>query len=433
MNTKNFLKAVLPSMLSQMLNGFFIIVDGFFIGGAMGDSGLAAINIAWPIVAVIMSTGMGLGTGGAVLTAIARGEGDSKTAAKVRGNTLLALAAASVLLMGIFWFTYPTLLPLMGAVDNLYPLAASYIQVVILFAAVQVFSSGLLPLLRGSGKPVAAMAVMIQGLLMNIFLDWLLVWKLNWGMFGAAAATLLAQFSGVPVALVLLLGNRDISLRASDFLPCKNLLRKMVVLGASPFGLSVSVSAVILLNNVQALHYGGANAVAVYAILSYVFGSLHPLLSGVGEGSQPLISYCHGAKDRTGMRFVRKAAFYMVLCVAAVLAAGAWLTRYQAGLLFGAGPQAAEGAAQGMLWYCLCLPFFGIARICSSYFCATAQSRMANLLAFAEPLLVQPVCLVVLPMFFGVQGIWAAAFAAYFLLAVAGLAMLYRELQVQPD
>ena len=197
MNAKRFFQAVLPSMLSQLLNGFFIIVDGFFIGGAMGDNGLAAINVAWPVVALILSTGMGLGTGGAVQVAICRGKGDLEGAGRARGNALLAMAAASLILLTALWFSYPVLLPWMGAAGELLPLAEEYLRVVILLGAVQLFSSGLLPLLRGSGRPVGAMAVMVLGLLANIFLDWLFVWVLRWGMVGAAAATVTAQFIGV--------------------------------------------------------------------------------------------------------------------------------------------------------------------------------------------------------------------------------------------
>ena len=112
---------------------------------------------------------------------------------------------------------------------------------------------------------------------------------------------------------------------------------------------------------------------------------------------------------------------------------GSWLAREQIGVLFGAGEIARKGAAQGMIWYSLCLPFFGVSRICSSYFCATAQAKMANILAFTEPLLVQPFFLFVLPFFFGVQGIWAAVLASYVLLAAIALWMLYQELQVMPE
>lgn len=429
MDTRRFLKAVIPSMLSQMLNAFFIIVDGFFIGGAMGDDGLAAINVAWPIVAVIMSTGMGIGTGGAVLTAISRGKGEIEKAGRVRGNALLSMAVASVLLTITFWVLHPILLPKMGAVGSLEILATQYLRVVVTLASVQVFSTGLIPLLRGSGKPVAAMLVMVQGLILNIVLDWMFVWGWRWGIVGAALATATAQFSGIPLALIFLLRSRDIPFRIKDFSVSLDLIKRILILGVSPFGLSVSISAVILFNNLQALRYGGEDAVAVYAILSYVFSSLHPLLSGIGEGSQPLISYCHGAEDKKGLKLLRCAAFSMVIGTGIVLGLVSWIFRDSVGMLFGAGEVAQQGAAQGMIWYSLCLPFFGIYRICSSYFCAVAQAKLANILAYIEPLFAQPVCLLFLPMVFGVQGIWAATFVAYVLLATIGLGILYWKLK----
>lgn len=428
MNTRAFFRAVLPSMLSQLLNGFFIIVDGFFIGGAMGDEGLAAINVAWPVVAVLMSTGLGIGTGGAVLAAAARGRGDREAAGRARGTALTVLAAACCLLTGFLLLSYRAILPLIGAKDSLYPLAEEYLRVIVTLGSVQVISAGLMPLLRGMGRPLAAMGVMVEGLLLNIFLDWLFVWVLQGGMAGAAIATITAQAAGIPVGLWLLLRDRDVPCRRAQFVPRARLCGRILALGASPFALSVSASVVILLTNLQALRCGGTEAVAVYAVLSYVFGSLYPLLTGVGEGAQPLISYCHGAGDRAGLRFLRRACFALALGCALVLAGGAWLARTQAGILFGAGPDTAAEAARAMLWVCLCLPFYGIARICSSYFCATGQAKLASLLAFGEPLAAQPLALFLLPLAFGLDGVWSSLLAAYLALAAAGLFLLRRLL-----
>lgn len=428
MNTRAFFRAVLPSMLSQLLNGFFIIVDGFFIGGAMGDEGLAAINVAWPVVAVLMSTGLGIGTGGAVLAAAARGRGDREAAGHARGTALVVLAAACCVLTGFFLLSYRTILPLIGAKDNLYPLAEEYLHVVVTLGSVQVISAGLMPLLRGMGRPLAAMGVMVEGLLLNIFLDWLFVWVLRGGMAGAAIATITAQAAGIPVGLWLLLRDKNVPCRRAHFVPRLRLCGRILALGASPFALSVSASVVILLTNLQALRYGGTEAVAVYAVLSYVFGSLYPLLTGVGEGAQPLISYCHGAGDHAGLHFLRRACFALSLCCALVLAGGAWLARTQAGVLFGAGPDTVAEAARAMLWVCLCLPFYGIARICSSYFCATGQTKLASLLAFGEPLVAQPLALFLLPLAFDLDGVWSSLLAAYLALAAVGVFLLRRLL-----
>ena len=188
-----FWRYVLPSMASQMLTGFFIIVDGFFIGQRMGDVGLAAVNILWPIAAVIQATGLGLGSGGSVLLASALGAQDEARAMRARGNALLCLGLASVLLTATLWFSYPALLRWLGAEGDLYAPAEEYVQVIILCCAAQVLNSGVNPLLRSAGRTFLAMAGMVMGLLCNIFLDWLFIMPFSWGMRGAALATVLAQ------------------------------------------------------------------------------------------------------------------------------------------------------------------------------------------------------------------------------------------------
>ena len=95
---EQFYRYVIPAMASQLLTGFFIIVDGFFIGQSIGDVGLASINILWPIAAVILATGLGIGSGGSVVMTHAMGAGDTEKALAARGNTLLCLGAATVLL-----------------------------------------------------------------------------------------------------------------------------------------------------------------------------------------------------------------------------------------------------------------------------------------------------------------------------------------------
>ena len=294
---EQFYRYVIPAMASQLLTGFFIIVDGFFIGQSIGDVGLASINILWPIAAVILATGLGIGSGGSVVMTHAMGAGDTEKALAARGNTLLCLGAATVLLTAALGLSYPWLLRLLGATGELYQPAADYTVVVVLAGGLQIFNSGLNPLLRGSGRTVAAMAIMIFSLLCNILLDWLFIAVFAWGMRGAALATVTAQGLSALAALLCLLMNKNAPVHARQFCPDPRLCKKLLTVGVSPFGLSMSASVLIMLNNWQCIRYGGAGAVATYAILSYVLGALQPLLSGIGEGIQPLVSFCHGAGD----------------------------------------------------------------------------------------------------------------------------------------
>ena len=270
---EQFYRYVIPAMASQLLTGFFIIVDGFFIGQSIGDVGLASINILWPIAAVILATGLGIGSGGSVVMTHAMGAGDTEKALAARGNTLLCLGAATVLLTAALGLSYPWLLRLLGATGELHQPAADYTVVVVLAGGLQIFNSGLNPLLRGSGRTVAAMAIMIFSLLCNILLDWLFIAVFAWGMRGAALATVTAQGLSALAALLCLLMNKNAPVHARQFCPDPRLCKKLLTVGVSPFGLSMSASVLIMLNNWQCIRYGGAGAVATYAILSYVLGA----------------------------------------------------------------------------------------------------------------------------------------------------------------
>ena len=424
---RQFFRFVLPSMASQLLCGFFVVVDGFFIGRNMGDAGLAAINVAWPLVQVLLAVGLALGVGGSVCAATALGAGDEAAARRAVGNTLTALAAASVVISLVFYFAHPYLLPWMGADESLMPLACEYLRVVSALAFTQIFANGLVPLLRGTGRSMTAMAVMILGLVANIFLDWLFIERFQWGLWGAAVATMAAQGGCVAVALPLVLTGRTAAPRPADLRPRGMLLRQIIRLGASPFGLSVSTSIVLLLNNIQAQRYGGTGAVAVYAILSYVTGSFLPLMTGVGDGAQPLISYANGAKDHTALVHLRRKGLATVLATGAACSLLCFAGREMLPMLFGAGEATIPAAAQALWYLVVSFPLVGLARFSCSYFCAVGQARAASLLAYGEPLVVQPVFLFLLPLTgLGLQGVWAAYPATAVVIGAAALWLLRR-------
>lgn len=422
-----FWRYVLPSMASQMLTGFFIIVDGFFIGQRMGDTGLAAINLLWPIAAVIQASGLGLGSGGSVLLASALGAKDEARALRARGNALLCLGIASLVLTVVLWFAYPALLVWLGARDQLYAPAEEYVQVVVLCCAAQVFNSGLNPLLRGAGRTISAMAGMVMGLLCNIFLDWLFIMPLDMGMRGAAMATVLAQFLSAVFQLVCLVFQKQHPMRAAQFVPSLPLLRRLVVTGLSPFGLSLSASILILFNNWQCLRWGGQSAVATYAILSYLLGSLQPLLTGIGEGMQPLCSYCRGAGDEAGLHRLLVRGLRLILLFSTALCAGSIVLRGQIPALFGASAATAAGSEFAIVCAALSLPLWGVVRLFSSYFYATHQTRRSLIFIFGDPLVVSPLCLYVLPLFAQLNGVWLAAPAAQAILVLVLGWMLWRN------
>lgn len=429
---RQFFRYALPSMLSQLLNSCFIIVDGFFIGRNLGDIGLAAINVAWPITAFIQAVSLGLGLGGAVRLSTALGRGDKEEAALARGNTLTALAAAGVVMSVGLWLACPVILPLIGAKGELYAPALEYSRMICALALGQTINTGVLPLLRSSHKTMQAMSFTIVGLLGNIFMDWLFIQVFQWGLAGAAVATGSSQILCAVLALPTLLAVRELPLRRADFAPRWRMLRGIVQYGISPFGLSISTSVILLITNLQALHWGGTRGVAVYAVLSYVLGAVIPLVTGVGDGVQPLLSHARGAGEWGQLALLRRWGLSLAVGVALVCSVLTWLGRSQLPLVFGASPEATAEGAAAMWTLCIGYPFMAVVRFCSSYFCAVGEPVFSGILAYGEPLGTQPLMLLVLPLFLGLTGVWVAWPAAVALAAVAALVLLAMQAGKQP-
>ena len=417
---RQFFRYALPSMLSQLLNSCFIIVDGFFIGRNLGDIGLAAINVAWPITAFIQAVSLGLGLGGAVRLSTALGRGDKEEAALARGNTLTALAAAGVVMSVGLWLACPMILPLIGAKGELYAPALEYSRMICALALGQTINTGVLPLLRSSHKTMQAMSFTIVGLLGNIFMDWLFI------QVGSS------QILCAVLALPTLLAVRELPLRRADFAPRWRMLRGIVQYGISPFGLSISTSVILLITNLQALHWGGTRGVAVYAVLSYVLGAVIPLVTGVGDGVQPLLSHARGAGEWGQLALLRRWGLSLAVGVALVCSVLTWIGRSQLPLVFGASPEATAEGAAAMWTLCIGYPFMAVVRFCSSYFCAVGEPVFSGILAYGEPLGTQPLMLLVLPLFLGLTGVWVAWPAAVALAAVAALVLLAMQAGKQP-
>ncbi len=182
---KTFFKYVIPSILSFALSGVYAIVDGFFVGHSVGDMGLSAINVAYPVSAVLQAAGTGIGMGGAVYYSISRAEKKGNRAREFTAVTLWLLLLFSVILSLLTFFLNRPILQLMGAEGRLLSLGEEYNRIIALGAGLQILSTGLVPFIRNHGGPLYAMISMVAGFITNVVLDYLFVWVLGRGLTGA--------------------------------------------------------------------------------------------------------------------------------------------------------------------------------------------------------------------------------------------------------
>lgn len=419
-DTKLFFKYVFPSILSFALSGVYAIVDGFFVGNSLGDVGLSAVNIAYPIVAFIQAVGTGIGMGGAIYYSINKAEKKEKEARMfTAGANWLMIAFSVILTVGVLCW-YNPLLRLLGASGKMLSLAEEYIVVVTFGTILQVFGTGLVPLIRNLGGSFYAMIAMMAGFISNIILDYLFVWVWEQGVAGAAIATVIGQGVTMLIALVYIIQKKQFTLKI-PFSKMGRVVMYVLKIGIAPFGLAMSPNISLIIINRFSASYGGESAIAVYACIAYMICIIYLIFQGVGDGSQPLISRCYGEGDFARLKNIRRLAYAFAMLLAVIGCVVMYLTRGSLGLLFGTSNDVNVEVAKIIPIFLISVPFVAVTRVTTASFYASEKSALSYLLTFIEPVLMLLLMLLLPPLFGGQVMIWWSTVIARILSAILAL------------
>lgn len=407
MNRKYLLKRIaqdcIPTVFSLLMSGLYGVMDGLFVGRAVGDAGLAAINIAWPIAAVITAVGIGIGSGGSVLYSNSNGKGEQERGEVVYHQTITLLFAAAMVLLIVLGFTYPAILSALGAKGDVYQKAVEYIQIIIFGAVFQVMGTGFIPMLRNRNLAFQAMVSMAAGMGVNGVLNYLLLFVVKIGIRGAAVGTIAAQLVVLVISSYLIYGRQKVHLKV---VWQHKMIGEILKIGISAFGLSLAPSIVLLFTNLQCLKYGGDAAVACYAVISYIVFPVQSMLMGIGDGTQPLMSFYSGAKKMEELRFVKKIASIAVVGMGAVFFVIVILVSKYIPDVFGMQMDSQAYFGTGMAVSAVSFLFTGLAKFHISYLNATLQVKKAMQLIYGETIVVAPFLIFLLPYVFKINGIW---------------------------
>lgn len=404
---KKVLQGSFPTMIAAMMYSMYAVIDGIFVGNATGDIGLAAINIAWPLAAIIFAMGIAIGTGGSVMISFYRGKGEAQSAKDVYGTTLLLLLSGGLVLMGLF-LQYENILEILGAEGEVYIEAKAYIEVFIKGSVILVFGSGIPPLLRNLEMAVHAMVLMIIGLLLNVSINYYLMYQVGMGIKGAATGTVISQLIVVTLGLCCLYKNKIFGLCVTMKIHC---IKEILKSGITPMGLYLAPSVTLVFTNLQCLRYGGDPVVACYAVVAYIVFPVLAILGGVGDGNQPLISYYFGANREKEGAVVKRISYIMVMVLGVLATIISIVLSHRIGAWFGLSEASQEYFIQAMIISSFAFVGQGVTKFTSAYLNATMRCNMSMFLTFTESLVINPIMLMILPLAFGVTGIWMAPFA----------------------
>ncbi len=320
----HILTQAIPLIVAQVLQLLYNVVDRIYIGHLPGEDGMAltGIGLVFPVISIIGAFTNLFGMGGAPLCSIARGAGKNEEAEKIMGNSAILLFYTSIILTIVCYLVKRPVLYLLGASDATFPYANTYLSIYLIGTVFFVLGHGLNNFITSQGFPKIAMATTILGAAINLVLDPIFIFVFKMGIEGAAIATVIAQTVSAVWVLRFLTGKQAIlRLKRESMRLDGKLVKQIVSLGTSGFIMQATNSVAQIACNTMLSIFGGDLYIGIMTVLNSIREILSLPISGISNGSQPVLGYNYGAKKydriRQGIRFM--------FCAGALYTVTAWV------------------------------------------------------------------------------------------------------------
>lgn len=423
-----FMRYVPLNVFGMLALSCYILADTFFVANGVGADGLTALNLVLPIYNLIGGLGLMFGMGGATMYAIHRGSKDIQRANKIFTITMILciVSGCIAMLLGVVWSR--NICVILGADSSIAPLANEYLSTIMMFSIAFILHNALVCFVRNDGSPHIAMLAMVIGSLSNIVLDYLFVYPLGMGMFGAAIATCMAPLIGIAVLSFHLFSRKSTLKLVHCYIQLRK-IKRIVSIGFSAFVTEFSTGMVMIIFNFVILSIAGNKGVAAYGIIANLNLFVIAIFAGISEGVQPLISRFYGSKDWESLRTVFRWAL--------LLAAGIGIILYIIILFFApaltsifnrdADIVLAKLANDGLRIYFPLLFLTGINIVTSSLFASISKAWASFLISSLRALLLVGILVLPLSYMWGMNGVWLTIPFTELLTFFVSFVLLYKE------
>lgn len=400
---KLLLKLAAPTVLAQLVNLLYNIVDRIYIGHMpqVGALALTGVGLCFPVVYLISAFTMLIAQGGAPRAAIAMGGGDNDLAERIMGGCFTSLAAIAVALTVLFWLFGEPLLWLFGCSEDTIVYALPYMRIYVSGSLFVMMALGMNLFVTTQGFATVSMRTVLIGAVSNIILDPIFIYGLHMGVEGAALATVISQaVSGIWVVRFLTGEKTILRLRWSTLRPNWRLMVPVLALGVSPFVMQSTEALLSISFNFSLQRYGGDVAVGAMTIASTVMQIVWIPTQGLGQGAQPIISYNYGARNAQRV----KAAFFALLKVSCAFMLTFWLLvqlfpRFFISI-FNNDPQLVDTAVWTLRVYTAVLGLFGVQMSVQQTFTAIGKAKASLFIACLRKVILLIPLIFLLPLFF---------------------------------
>ncbi|MCE9679131.1 MATE family efflux transporter [Shewanella sp. AS1] len=399
----------IPTILSMLVTGIYVAIDGMFVGHYLGEVGLAGMMLAYPVGAVLYAIGALLGMGGAALVSINLGRQDVVRARQILGNTFTLCLLAGVLfaITGVLFSR--DILIWLGAEGEVLHSADKYLFWYFALGVFPILAIAFSALLRNDGRPGFVTYVLIFSGCLNALLDWVFIVVFPFGLAGAAIATMICQGVTGLLCLQHFFTQRtrlriDWAQMRLNLDHCLNIVK----VGFPSLLMNLYLSIVLTLHNMAFLWVGGPIHVAAYGVVSYAEALFYLVFEGIALGTQPLLSFNAGAKRFDRVFEVLKIAGLMTLATAGIGLLFIYIVpEYLVYIFAGDNAQLTPVAIDGMRLYFWGLPFEGLILVGAAFFQAINHPREASVLTGSKLLLIALI-IYLFAWLFGVSGVWVS-------------------------
>lgn len=420
----------IPAIIAMTASSLYNMVDSIFIGHGVGPMAISGLAITFPLMNLAAAFGSLVGVGASTLISVKLGQKDYATAQQILGNVVTLN-----LIIGI-GFTIVTLLflnPILyffGASEATLPYARDYMVTILLGNVVTHMFLGLNAVLRSAGHPQQAMMATIFTVIINTILDPLFIYGFNMGIRGAAVATILAQVISLCWLIKLLnKKNEIIHFHKGIYRLRRILVENIIGIGLAPFFMNLASCMIVILINKGLKEYDGDLAIGAFGIVNRIVFLFVMIVMGLNQGMQPIAGYNFGARQYHRVNQVLKLTVIIATLVTTSGFLAGELFPHLVVSAFTSDETLINMAARGLRIVVMTYPIIGFQMVTSNFFQSIGMAKKAIILSLSRQVLILIPCLIFLPMFWGVDGVWFSMPISDFLASLIAGVMLYNQFQ----
>lgn len=407
------IKFTVPTIFMMIITSIYGVVDGLFVSNVVGSDAFASVNLIMPVLMICGAIGFMIGTGGGAFVSKTIGEGDKKKANESFSMLIYLLIIVGLIITVLAVIFIRPISIALGAEDKILEGCVAYGKVLMLGIVPFVLQNSFQSFLVVAEKPKMGLAVSIAAGVTNMVLDFLLIYVLNMGISGAAAATVISQTVGGIIPLIYFIRKNNSPLRIVKARFDFKVIGQSCLNGSSEMFTNLSMSVVNMLYNMQLLKYIGTDGIVAYGVIMYISYIFNGVYIGYSIGTTPIVGYNYGAENKDGIKNLLKKSLIIILMCALILTGLAeMLSGTLAKIFVGYNKELLDLTTKAIRIFSLSFIISGFNVFASSFFTGLNNGIVSGSISFLRTFVFQIIMIFTLPLIFNINGIWMAVIFA---------------------